>query len=395
MKLFNNNKLIVLFKKTIWKKYLPIFIKENFETILISNRIGAYYTMFITVFYITVVDIFILNFTTELLLFLKLTVIIFSFLYIYTTLLKNNFIFKFITEINTFYQVIILSLYFIILLNDKTNYSYYFHAFTVILIGLNIILWIPPRIVFPLNFTYIILYVILINFNLSKLDSIKHTALHDTLIAIIYSTIGIAANTLINLWRFIDFRDKSRFQKAMEKLKVNNLKIQKLSQIDELTGLYNRRMMLQQFNFALARSKRSKNKIGLLILDLDYFKIVNDKYGHVQGDLTLKILSKVIKKRIRSEDIASRIGGDEFCILFENVDKDGMLKLAKDLRASIANEKIKMVNHKKKSISVTSSIGCTVFFPTVNCNFDLIYHKIDEAMYQSKKEGRNRSTYID
>ncbi|MBE8355769.1 GGDEF domain-containing protein, partial [Leptospira interrogans serovar Pomona] len=110
-------------------------------------------------------------------------------------------------------------------------------------------------------------------------------------------------------------RAKKKLQRAVSKLREKNIHIEKISKVDELTKLYNRRYLIEQFELFLKRAQRYRFSLAMIILDMDYLKEINDSYGHLAGDLALRTISDVMKQRVRATDICSRIGGDEFCIL--------------------------------------------------------------------------------
>ena len=383
----------VLFDKILWENYLAVFIEENSNEIHLSNRIGAYYTIIITLFYIVFIDVLILNHVNAGIILLKCFALLISMLFLYLNYFPYLFFEKSIIKFNILYQIAILAIILGVIANDMEHYSYYFHASTILLVGLNIILWIPPRYALLINFSYMGLLVFYLLHFTPQAD-ISSKIIHDTVITLIYSSIGIASNILNNFWRFINYRDKKKFFFTMEKLKIKSYEIHHLSQTDELSGLFNRRFLIQNFEFVTERAMRHGFTTGLMILDLDFLKTINDKFGHVLGDKAVKEFSSIIRKRIRKNDIAARIGGDEFCILFENISKDQLLKIAEEIRKRTQDNSISSKNA-TEPFHITTSIGCTVFQSVKNLTFDKIYHSIDKALYQSKQKGRNQVTYID
>ena len=129
-------------------------------------------------------------------------------------------------------------------------------------------------------------------------------------------------------------------------------------------------------------------------MDLDHLKQINDKYGHKQGDLAIQAFGKTLRTRVRSTDIAARIGGDEFCILASPVDKEGLETLTESIREKIEVLRIPVYNHAGDTIRITVSIGATMFLSSEDPTFDELYHKIDSALYASKNAGRNRITIL-
>jgi diguanylate cyclase (GGDEF)-like protein len=147
-------------------------------------------------------------------------------------------------------------------------------------------------------------------------------------------------------------------------------KIKEMAQKDFLTGIYNRRAF-----FHLAKSCLNQNR-GVLMIDIDYFKKINDTYGHAAGDVVLKEVTKRIQSLLRDEDIFARIGGEEFVILLNSVNKESLIKKAKEINEKIKNEKIENIN-------VTISVGGYLF---KDKNIEIAMKKADEALYKAKEK---------
>ena len=167
---------------------------------------------------------------------------------------------------------------------------------------------------------------------------------------------------------------------------------EELSITDELTSLYNRRHFNNLFPQELARAEREKKCLGLMIIDVDYFKPYNDNYGHQKGDNVLQAIAKSIKEQLRrAGDFAFRIGGEEFGVIVSADDSKGILKLAEKLRKAIEDLKLEH-NYSETSPYMTVSIGVKMSDNngTQPADMDLIYRLADEALYQAKESGRNR-----
>ena len=121
------------------------------------------------------------------------------------------------------------------------------------------------------------------------------------------------------------------------------------------------------------------------MIDIDYFKKINDTYGHDTGDIVLKKIAQILKDNTKGSDIVSRFGGEEFCIALKNVSNEAAVRFFSKLRSSIAKEKVVMDN---KQISFTASIG--VSFRDDKDNIEDILKEADEALYRAKNGGRNR-----
>ncbi|MFR1671385.1 MAG: diguanylate cyclase [Candidatus Gastranaerophilaceae bacterium] len=154
---------------------------------------------------------------------------------------------------------------------------------------------------------------------------------------------------------------------------------------DGLTGLYNRRYFEEYLKKEVTRSIRQKQPFSIIGLDLDFLKQINDKYGHAYGDLAIKTVANVLKKNARSIDTAARMGGEEFNVILPGIEAQGALIAAERIRKAIADVELDTINH------VTASIGVATFLEHSD-NVEELMELTDQAMYQSKRDGRNRVT---
>lgn len=157
------------------------------------------------------------------------------------------------------------------------------------------------------------------------------------------------------------------------------------SRTDSLTGVYLRRYFLEKLEIEIKRAKRYKTNFHILMLDIDFFKKINDTYGHLIGDKVLIEISKTIQKNIRSIDVLCRYGGEEFIILINNLSDNEVTSIAQNIRKDIS--KIKF-NTNNLSFSVTISIGVAKYKESFDCNE--IISIADTALYEAKKSGRNK-----
>ena len=157
-----------------------------------------------------------------------------------------------------------------------------------------------------------------------------------------------------------------------------------LIRFDTLTNLYNRRALESFFHQELNRVRRYNQNLSVLMLDVDFFKKVNDQYGHKVGDEVLKRLSATFKDELREVDIAARYGGEEFVILMPETDKNIAFKVATRLR-----QKSEQLSFSVKGLHVTISGGISAA-PTDGDQIHQLIEKADKAMYQAKQKGRNR-----
>jgi diguanylate cyclase (GGDEF)-like protein/PAS domain S-box-containing protein len=171
--------------------------------------------------------------------------------------------------------------------------------------------------------------------------------------------------------------------------KLAEKQIWKNANYDLLTGLSNRLMFNNKLEHLIKDSKRSGESIALLFIDLDRFKEINDTLGHMEGDCLLKQAAERINISIRESDTASRIGGDEFTVILNNVlDAEQARIIAEKLLANLR----KPFKLKKKIVQITASIGITLS-PQDGVRLDVLLKNADQAMYASKKSGRDCCTF--
>ena len=168
--------------------------------------------------------------------------------------------------------------------------------------------------------------------------------------------------------------------------------ILKHATLDALTGFYNRRQLDERIKQEFSSSQRQKTPLCAIMTDIDYFKKVNDTYGHAVGDLVLKTVSKVIRSQLREYDIAGRYGGEEFALLLPFTKLNEAKMVAERLRDSIENTIIDIseINSERsvKEISVTISLG--IYELKDSDNEEDLLKNADKALYQAKGTGRNR-----
>jgi diguanylate cyclase (GGDEF)-like protein len=170
--------------------------------------------------------------------------------------------------------------------------------------------------------------------------------------------------------------------------------IRSLAMIDSLTGLFNRRAFMERAEKEYAIAQRNKTPLALLMIDIDYFKRINDEFGHPTGDSVLVDVAQLLESRLRKQDTLGRYGGEEFCILLPATDETGAMAVAETLRNTVENIPLAT---ERNSISATISIGVTVLSASCD-NYSLGFYKLlddaDAALYQAKHEGRNRTAIL-
>lgn len=154
---------------------------------------------------------------------------------------------------------------------------------------------------------------------------------------------------------------------------------------DALTGLYNRRYFEESLKKEAARAQRQNQPFSIIGIDLDFLKKINDTYGHAYGDLAIKTIAEVLKSNARSIDIPARIGGEEFDVLLPGISSQGAIAAAERIRKSIENVEIETIGH------ITGSLGVATYLEHCD-NIEELLELADQAMYQSKRNGRNQVT---
>lgn len=158
---------------------------------------------------------------------------------------------------------------------------------------------------------------------------------------------------------------------------------------DALTGLRNRRYFDQRLCEEVALSTRYKLPLTLMFLDVDYFKKINDTYGHQIGDDVLTNLSKLVQEVVRDSDIVARYGGEEIAIITPNTGKQEAALLAERLRKTIETTTVSVIDTTKEVVQVTISIGLCALSPVI-LDQEALLEETDQALYLAKKYGRNR-----
>ena len=168
---------------------------------------------------------------------------------------------------------------------------------------------------------------------------------------------------------------------------MNQLKLEEMATIDVLTQVSNRRYFLNIMEREFQQSKRYKKQISLMIMDLDYFKKINDTYGHTAGDYVLMKFASICSHEIRKTDMIGRLGGEEFAVMLPNTDVENARILAERIRKAVDQA---IFEYQAVRIHLTVSIGLASF-PLVDANDPQeLFVKADEFLYLAKEKGRNR-----
>lgn len=175
-------------------------------------------------------------------------------------------------------------------------------------------------------------------------------------------------------------RLKGEVNQAMEKMADMSVR-------DDLTGLFNRRYMNELLEREFSRAQRYGNDLACLLIDMDFFKQINDSYGHIFGDVVLKQFSEMLMENVRETDVCFRYGGEEFLVLLPNTDLEGACNTAEKLRSAV--EKFTF-SDEKMAANATISIGGVSFKTHHPADVRSMLAYADKALYRAKAEGRNR-----
>ena len=188
-------------------------------------------------------------------------------------------------------------------------------------------------------------------------------------------------------YKEIEYMEELTSQSATTINRANSYaEILKHATLDALTGFYNRGQLEERVKQEISSSKRQKTPLCVIMTDIDYFKKVNDKYGHLAGDLVLKTVSKIMRSQLREYDTAGRYGGEEFVILLPFTKLREAKMVAERLRKKVEQANIEISD--TETISITISMGIYEINP--DDNEETLIKNVDKALYEAKETGRNR-----
>ena len=166
------------------------------------------------------------------------------------------------------------------------------------------------------------------------------------------------------------------------------------AKVDRMTGVFRRQETFNRLEQEISRSFRNRQPLALIMIDIDHFKFVNDRYGHLVGNVVLKNLAISCQQELRNIDILGRVGGEEFLVVLPNTHEDAALAIAERLRIQIENCVVAQIDN--EPIRITISCGITIFKPESELDLvhpilaDKYFQQADLAMYQAKQRGRNQ-----
>ncbi len=174
--------------------------------------------------------------------------------------------------------------------------------------------------------------------------------------------------------------------RQIQQAKANQEELERLANLDSLTGLYNRRVILHRLNERIKYTRRYGDELSLIMLDIDHFKKVNDQYGHLIGDGVLEEIAVSVQRSIRDTDVVGRYGGEEFIIILLKTGLSSALDVAERVRKAI--EAAEMKDSEGNVFSVTVSEGVSSYKPAEDERS--LISRVDDALYRAKENGRNR-----
>lgn len=180
-------------------------------------------------------------------------------------------------------------------------------------------------------------------------------------------------------------REEGKLREMTASLSARSVTLEQAALTDGLTGMQNRRYFDDALREYLEEFQRIGKPVGLMILDLDHFKEVNDTHGHDVGDEALRAVANCLKDLTRYHDVVARLGGEEFAIVAPNMDNDLLMKLAERIRKAIAAMAIQSGNVR---LRITTSVGLAIWDGKESA--DQFYRRADSCLYQAKRLGRNR-----
>ncbi|MBO9665433.1 MAG: diguanylate cyclase [Bdellovibrio sp.] len=185
-------------------------------------------------------------------------------------------------------------------------------------------------------------------------------------------------------------RSQLRIRDLHEQLLFANEKLKELVDTDDLTGLYNMRSLYQRLDFEMERARRFSRDVCVVMMDMDYFKTVNDGHDHLFGSYVLSEVGKIIRACTRNIDIPARYGGDEFLVVLTETNHEGAMHFCERLRENIQRTTFRNGEDSKK---LTASLGFAITVPGENISAKEMVRRADHALYEAKRAGRNQVCY--
>jgi diguanylate cyclase (GGDEF)-like protein len=190
----------------------------------------------------------------------------------------------------------------------------------------------------------------------------------------------------------LDRRDLEQIDRQTRQLTESETSLRELSVRDQLTGLFNRRYLDETLEREVHRAARKQLPLGVIMLDIDHFKHVNDTVGHAAGDELLQVLGKLLYKQVRRADIACRYGGEEFVLIMPEASLDVTKERAEQLLEQVKHLRVEHKNHSLGIITISLGVAA---FPNHGSTGEAVLKSADVALYRAKREGRDRVVVAD
>ena len=186
--------------------------------------------------------------------------------------------------------------------------------------------------------------------------------------------------------------DDCHWLAQLSKLKSENAELKQLVTTDTLTGLYNFRYFREMLKKEMEQTQRAGRPTGLIMIDLDHFKAINDEWGHEGGNQALKLAAGVFRQAVRLSDIVCRYGGEEFAIILPQTTLPTAVNVAERVRQWLEQS---MVEFEGQQFSITASFGVGVFSRGQQMTAESFIDSVDQYLYQAKQQGRNRVAHAE
>ena len=179
--------------------------------------------------------------------------------------------------------------------------------------------------------------------------------------------------------------------KNLSKIKELNRKIDNIATTDELTGLHNRKYLLERLDSEMSRARRYHSQVSCILFDLDFFKVINDMYGYEWGDVLLKKIAEMLSNLARKEDIVTRYGDEEFMVILPDTSEENAFIFAERFRRDV--EKMSFIpagEEERHPVKISGGISSYPYMENVNENANTIIRYAEHALYTAKKRGKNK-----
>ena len=179
--------------------------------------------------------------------------------------------------------------------------------------------------------------------------------------------------------------------KNLIKIKELNIKVNNISTTDELTGLHNRKFLLERLESEMSRARRYHSSVSCILFDIDFFKVINDMYGYEWGDVLLKKIAEMLSNLARKEDVVTRYGDEEFMVILPDTTEENAFIFAERFRRDV--EKMSFIpagEEERHPVKISGGISAFPYMDNVEENANTIIRYAEHALYNAKKRGKNK-----